>query len=133
MFGFASPQRLDRRLVEGEVVVAPGEDDVEVLELRGRRQDDVGVARGVGHELLEHDGEQVLAAQPGEHPLLVGGDLGRVRVPDDQRLDRRVELGVGERLAELRHVDRARPAPVRRSAPSSSARSATAPAVAVGM
>ena len=63
-------------------------------------------ARGVGHELLEHDGEEVVAAQPLEHPLLVGRDRRRVGVPADERLHRRVERRVGERLAELRHVDR---------------------------
>ena len=42
----------DRRLVEREVVVAPRPHDVEVLELRRGGEDDVGMRRGVGHELL---------------------------------------------------------------------------------
>jgi hypothetical protein len=87
-------------------VVAPREHTVEVLELGRRRQHDVGVNRGVGHELLEHDGKQVLAAQSFQHPLLVGSDLGGIRRPDDQRFDRRFQHRVGQRLAELRHVDR---------------------------
>ena len=88
--------------------MAPRPDDVEVLELRRRRQDDVGVRGGVGHELLAHDREQVVAAQAREHPLLIGRDRRRVRVPDDQRRDRRVERRIGERLADARHVERAR-------------------------
>ena len=98
-------ERLDRGLVEGEVVMAPREERVEVLELRRRRQDHVGVPGGVGHELLDHEREQVLAAQAGQHALLLGRDLGRVRRPDDERCDRRLEVRVGERVAELRHVD----------------------------
>ena len=37
---------------------------VEVLELRGGRQHVVGVVGGVGQEVLEHHGEQVLAREP---------------------------------------------------------------------
>ena len=33
--------------------------DVELLELRGRRQQDVGVISGVGLEYLVHDAEEV--------------------------------------------------------------------------
>ena len=87
--------------------MAPGEQHVAVLELRGGRQHHVGAGGGVGHELLEHHHEEVVAAQAFEHALLVGGDRGRVRVPAHERLHRRVELGIGERLAELGHVDRA--------------------------
>ena len=86
--GLGLAERLDRRLVPGQVVVAPGEDHVEVLELRRRRQHHVGVGGGIGHELLEHDREQVLAAKAREHLFLVWGDGGRVRAPADERLDR---------------------------------------------
>ena len=80
--------------------MAPGPDDVEVLELRRRREDDVRVRGGVGHELLAHDREQVVAAQALEHALLIGRDRGGVRVPDDQGRDRRIERRVGQRLAD---------------------------------
>jgi hypothetical protein len=42
-------------------VVAPREDAVEVLELCRCGEHDVRVARGVGHELLDHDDMEVLA------------------------------------------------------------------------
>ena len=99
------PARLDRGLVPGQVVMAPGEDHVEVLELRGRGEHHVGVCGGVGHELLEHDREQVLAPQAGEHALLIGRDRGGVRAPADERLHRGLELRVGEGVAELGHVE----------------------------
>ena len=79
------PQRLDRGLVPGHVVMAPGEEHVQVLELRGGRQHHVGMGRGVGHELLEHDREEVLPAEAFEHPLLIRGDVGRVGVPAHER------------------------------------------------
>ena len=85
--------RLDRGLVLRQVVVAPREDHVEMLELCRGREDDVGVLRGVGHELLEHDGEQVLAAQALEHPLLVGATTAGFEFQQTQRLDRRVQPG----------------------------------------
>ena len=101
-------ERSDRRLVEREVVVPPRPDDVEVLELRRRGEDHVRVARGVGHELLAHDREEVVAAQPREHALLIRRDRGGVRVPDDQRGDRRLHRRIRQRLADARHVERAR-------------------------
>ena len=52
-------QRGPRQL---QVVMAVGEVQVGVLEERGDRQQDVGVIGGVGLELLEHDGEQIVAA-----------------------------------------------------------------------
>ena len=101
-------ERRNRGLVERDVVVAPRPHDIEVLELRGGREDDVGVRRRVGHELLAHDGEEVVSTQAGEHLLLVGRDRGRVRVPDDEGRHRRVEIRVGQGLADARHVERAR-------------------------
>ena len=65
--GLRLAERRDRRLVVGDVVVPPREQRVEVLELRGDRQHHVGVAGGVGHELVEHDREQVVALEPGQH------------------------------------------------------------------
>ena len=70
------------RLVDDEVEVAVSLVQIEVLELRRRRQDDVGVVGRVGHELLVDDREQVLAAKPCEHARLVGRDRRRVGVVD---------------------------------------------------
>ena len=78
-----------------------------MLGLHRRRQDDVGVQRGVGQALLEHDREQVLAREARVHARVVGVAGGGVRVEDDERRDRRV-VGLEQRLAEARHVDRAR-------------------------
>ena len=50
-----------------------------MLERVGRREHHVREARGVGHEPLVHDEEQVLAREPGEHRVLVGRDRGGVR------------------------------------------------------
>ena len=70
-------------------------------------QQDVGVIGGVGLELLEHHGEQIVAAHAGEHRGLIRGDGGGVRVVDHHRLHGRI-VQFGERLAQLRHVDDAR-------------------------
>ncbi len=103
----ARPGRLDGRQVERHVVVPVGVVDVEVLRLHRRRQDDVGIQRGVGHPLLEHDREQILAREAGVHARVIGVAGGGVRVEDDERRDGRV-VGLEQRLAEARHVDRAR-------------------------
>ena len=71
--------------------MSPREHDVFLFELRGRRQNDVGVFRGVGQEMFADHGEQVLALEA----LLEFGLLGHhghgVGVVDEQRLDRRIE------------------------------------------
>ena len=72
VLGSASPSGAIGGLVEREVEVAPRDREVEVLDLRRGRQHDVGVARGVGEELLDHDREQVVARQSGDDPVLVG-------------------------------------------------------------
>ena len=68
---------------------------------------------GVGAEVLEHDGEQVLAREAGQHAARIRRHRHRVAVVDHQRLDARAERGRGrvqQRIADGRHVDRARPA-----------------------
>ena len=73
----------DRRGVPADPQVTPGEHDVVALDLRGGREHDVGVASGVGDELLVDDGEQVvtLHAPPDEFGLRHGHQ--RVAVPVD--------------------------------------------------
>ena len=87
--------------------MAVGRVQVEVFGLHRRRQHHVGEVARVGPALLEHGGEQVVAAQPGVHPVLVGRGGGRVGVEHHQRRDARVGLA-GQRRAEPAHVDRPR-------------------------
>ena len=63
---------------------------VDVLELRGGRQHVVGVVGGVGLEVLEHDGEQVLAREALRHLARLRRHRDRIAVVDDQRVDRRL-------------------------------------------
>ena len=86
--------------------MAPRLHDVEVLELGRRRQHHVGVAGRVGHELLGHDREQVLAGQPGQDGAGVGVHDRGVGVGDAQRGDRAaVVVRAGQRPPELHLVD----------------------------
>ena len=83
-----------------------------MLELRRRREDPVGVVAGVGAEVLEDHREEILARHPTCHGEMIGGDRRGVRVVDHERTHRRAadpRIGGGERLAQERHVDRARP------------------------
>ena len=87
-----------------------------MLQLHGGRQHIVGMVRGVGAEVLQHHGEQVLAGESCGHPGRVGRDRHRVAVVDHQRLDarpaaqfRRSRLGQ-QRVADVGHVDAARAA-----------------------
>ena len=96
----------DRPVRLGEIVA---------LEERRRRQHDVGVERRVGHHLLEDDGEEILALEAAEDAPLVGHRRRRIAVVDEQHVDGRVVV-LGQRAAEMVHVDEARvAAPARRS------------------
>ncbi len=50
----------DGGLVPAEPQMPPRRHDVGLFELGGGREDDIGVAGGVGHELLADDAEQVV-------------------------------------------------------------------------
>ena len=63
--------------------------DVVVLEERRRRQHDIGVTCGVGHELLVDAKEQFVAFQADAHPTALWRHRGRVGVLDDHRRHRR--------------------------------------------
>ena len=56
-----------------------------MLELRRGRQHHVGVRGGVGHELLEHDGEQVVAAQAVQHAVWSGAIAAGFEFQHDER------------------------------------------------
>ena len=102
-------ERRDRRIVRERVQVPVRRVHVELLELRGRRQQDVREVGGVGLEDLVHDAEEVLAREARAHAARLGRDGDRVRVVDVDRADRRVGA-VEQRVADRAHVDRARPA-----------------------
>ena len=46
----------------------------------------VGVARRVGHDLVEHDREEILPCETLEHARLIGHADGRIAVVDEQDL-----------------------------------------------
>ncbi len=109
--------RGDRRLVPAHPQVTPRRDHVGGLELGGGRQHDVGVARRVGEELLVDHREQVVAGETPADQFGVGHGDQRVGVPHDHRRHRRVERGVGERLAEAAHVELPRHRPAQQIGP----------------
>ena len=63
VLGTASPSGAIAWLVERQIEMPPGEHDLVLLHLRGGGQHDVGVARGVGDEMLAHHREQIFARQ----------------------------------------------------------------------
>lgn len=89
-----------------DIVVTVGEVEVCVFEKGGAREDDVGAEGGVGHELIEYDGEEVFAMETFVYLGLIGGDGGGVGIVIDHRLDRRV-IQFCKCVAELSHVDEA--------------------------
>ena len=84
--------RIDRLRRELEKLMRACGVDVVVLEEHRRGQNDIGKARGVGHELLVHADKQILAREPSPHLLLVGRDHQRIGVLDQHRLDRAAAL-----------------------------------------
>src|SRR6266702_6011443 len=70
----ALAQRLDRGAVRHDVEMPVGGVHVPVLELRRRRQHDVGVVAGVGEKLLVDHGEEVLARESPDDLPRVGRD-----------------------------------------------------------
>ena len=99
-----------------QVVVAVGEVEIGVLQERGHGQQDIGVIGGVGLELLQHDGEEVFAAQAAHHGVLIGRDGApgwSCRPPSPSRADR---SSVVSACPSWRHVDDARLAAERAAA-----------------
>ena len=82
--GAALARRLDELRPEQDVLVAAALVEVVVLHEHGRRQHDVGHQGRLGHELLVHADEQVLAGKAPLHQLLLGRDRDRVGVLDQQ-------------------------------------------------
>ena len=106
MLEISLADRLDGRGVQRDVQVAPAEHDVVLLKLSGGRQHQVGVAGGVGQEMLADHGEQVLPRQARDHLVLFRADHHRVGVVHHQRGDRRVQAQLpGQRPAQQELVD----------------------------
>ena len=101
--------RVDGLLIVREVEVAPRPHHVLGLAGHGGGQDDVGILRRVGDEVLGDDGEQVLALQALDDLVGLGRLADGIGAEDEQALDRRIELHLAvERLAEPQIVDDAR-------------------------
>ena len=84
--------RVDQFRAEIDVLVAAAAIDVVMFEEHGGGQHDVGEFCRVGHELLVHAGEQVVAQKALLHQALLGRDVDRVGVLDEQRGDRRAAV-----------------------------------------
>ncbi|MNZ65081.1 hypothetical protein D3C78_832660 [compost metagenome] len=104
-------ERRDGRVVGQHVLVTVRQVDVGMLQLRRGWQQDVGVIGGVGLEMFQHHGEQVLAGKALSDFRRLGRHRHGVRVVHDQRFDLRAELGRGltqQVIADGAHVDGAR-------------------------
>ena len=102
--------RCDRRIVGEDVQVSVRRMHVDVLELRRRWEHDVRVVGGIGQEHVVDHAEEVLARKSGDDLHGLGGDRDRVGVVNVDRANRRIVL-VEQRVADGRHVDRARIVP----------------------
>ena len=102
--GLADRRRHRLRVVEHHRAVAHRQ--VVVLQEGRRRQHQVGVEGGVGHHLVEDDGEEILASQAAADELLVRQSRQGVRVVDEEDLDRRARdrVRVGQDPADVVHV-----------------------------
>ena len=78
--------------------------EIVLLEERGGRQHDVGVARRVGHHLVEDDRRQIVALEALPHEVLVRDRRERIAVVDEEHLHGRVDRS-GQHAAEVIHVD----------------------------
>ena len=82
VIGAAALRRVDCLGGELQVLMASGGVEIVVLQKHGGRQDDVGIARGIGHELFVDAGEEVLARKAATHFLLIRRNGKRVRILD---------------------------------------------------
>ena len=80
---------------------------IAVLDRHRRRQHDVRVARGVGQEVLDDDGEQIVAREAATDLRLMRDARRGIAGVHEERLDRRI-VELEQPLAEPRHVQSAR-------------------------
>ncbi len=66
-----------------------------MLKEHGRRQNKVGHLRRIGHELLMHHGEQVIALKTPPHQFLIRADIHRIGVLDQHGCHRRPLTAIG--------------------------------------
>lgn len=85
--GARLPERLDGLATEQETRMVIGKEDVVLLEGRGRRQDDIGVACGVGQEPFVDHREQVVSHEAPAQPVLVVEHGSRIAVHDEEALN----------------------------------------------
>jgi hypothetical protein len=83
--GFA--HGVDGRLDPAQDVTAVRPLDLVLLQERHSGQDDVGVDRGVGHDLFVYDREEVFPSKTAQDGVLVGGGGDGIAVVDEERLD----------------------------------------------
>src|SRR5262245_10654187 len=86
-------------------MVSPRTLHVEVLELRRRGKNHIGMHRRVGHELLDDHSKEIVAREASSDQRGVRLRDGRVRVPDHQPVYRRIERGIRQMLTESGHVE----------------------------
>ena len=98
-------RRLDQLRAEQDVLVAAAAIDVVMLEEHRRGQHDIGELGRVGHELLVHAGEEVVAQKALDHQPLLRRDVHRIGVLDQHRRHRRAAI---ERVRRV-HQHRADP------------------------
>ena len=107
----ALARRLDQLQPERDVLVAAALIDVVVLQEHGRGQDDVGHLGRRRHELLVHDGEQIVARKTLLDEALLGADLHGVLVLNEERADGRTAAQIAliaiQDRADAAHVEHA--------------------------
>ena len=90
--GAAFAGRIDQLGADRNMLVAAAVIEIVMLHEHGRRQHDIGHRSRLGHELLVHGDEQVLAGKTLAHQGLLRRHGHRVGVLDQHRLDRRSAL-----------------------------------------
>ena len=88
MIGLAFAGGLDQLVGEFHILMAAARIDVRMFEEHGGGQHHIGHGRRVSHELLMHDGEEILAGEALSHQRLIGRDRHGIGVLDEHGHDR---------------------------------------------
>ena len=92
VIGAAALGRVDHFGGKLQMLMAPGGVEVVMLQEHCGGQDDIGVARGIGHELLVDTAEKVLARKAAAHFLLIRRNREGVRILDQHGSNGRAAL-----------------------------------------